>query len=423
MIRKGGAPGMKAQFSEMMAFMFLVIFVTFFIVFIRLSTIPGLSGTLNAAVEAHESKYLTAGTNVVFFSTETRSGKPLMELLGLAAYTGNKSIDMGRYIGIVDVTEEISARMDAVFGKGKWSMNVDFPETVPEFQMVIVADTSGSMCNDIVDLRARLPDMIKGLKNAGRKVQVTVYMLPSPSGCCVDGQEVTISCTGLGFPDTEEFNCETINNPQKLQCDLAQGAGIGGNVQTSEDWATGLACVAQHGPRGGWKDGTIRIGIPLSDELSLGSECGCTDASCKSGLAGLQNAIAECGRNSVKVFPLRAYPCGTVCYPQPTCATQMCSDLGKQLYCTCGNTLLVDWMDRLASQTGGSMHNLTDAGNTAEKINDIVSSIQVERISYLQLGTPLETPRSQGKRIRSWDFTIPVSYSGKYTAAHVYSWQ
>jgi len=409
---------MKAQFSEMLAFMFLVIFVTFFIVFIRLSTLPGLSATLNAAVEAHESKYLMSGVNVVFFSTEPKSGKPLMEMLGLAAYVGNKTIDMGRYIGTVDISEEIAKRMDAVFGKGKWSMEVDFPETVPEFQIVIVADTSGSMCNDIVDLRDKLPEILSNLKKAGRKAEVTVYMLPSPSGCCVDGEEVTISCTGLGFPDKEEFNCETVNSAEKLRCQLQSS-----NAQTSEDWGNGLACAVQHGPRGGWKDGTIRIGIPLSDELSLGSECGCTDASCKSGLDSLQAAILEAGKNDVKIFPLRAYPCGTVCYPAPTCANQQCSELNKRTYCSCGDTLLIDWMTRLASQTGGTMYNLTDSGGTAEKINDIVSSMQVERISYLQLGTTLDLPRSQGKRIRSWDFTLPVSYSGKYTVAHVYAWQ
>ncbi|MFH1294729.1 MAG: hypothetical protein ABIH90_02190, partial [Candidatus Aenigmatarchaeota archaeon] len=87
---------MRGQFSETLAFIFLVIFVTLFIVFIRLSTVPTIAGTVQASVDAHETKYLRAGANVVFFSTETVSGKPLMELLGLAAYIGNSTIDMGR---------------------------------------------------------------------------------------------------------------------------------------------------------------------------------------------------------------------------------------------------------------------------------------------------------------------------------------
>jgi hypothetical protein len=411
----------KAQFSEMLAFIFLVVFVTFFIIFIRLSTVPTLAGTVNAAVEAHENKYLRAGTNVIFFSTETASGKPLMELLGLAAYAGNRTVDMGRHIGKIDVGKEIEKRMDAVFGKGKWYMEADFPELTPEFQIVVVADTSGSMCNDVADLSENLPNILQELKKAGRKAQVTVYLLPSPSGCCLGSQPVTISCTGLGFPDTEEFNCETINNPQKLQCSLPEGTSI----QTSEDWGDGLACAVQHGPRGGWKEGAIKIGIPLSDELSLGSECGCTPSSCQSGLGSLEEAITQCQLNGVKAFPLRAYPCGMVCYPGAgqNCNNPRCSDMSNYRHCPCGETMLVDWMKRLAEETGGEAYNLSNSGDTAEKINEIVKSIEVERVSYIQLGTPLDAPRSLGKRIRSWDFVIPVSYSGKYTTVRVYSWQ
>ncbi len=414
----------KGQFSDILAFIFLVVMVTFFIIFIRLSTVPALAGTVGTVVEAHETKYLRAGTNVVFFSTEARSGKPIMELLGLAAYGGNRTVDMGRYIGRIDVGKEIEKRMDAVFGKGKWYMEVDFPELSPEFQIVVVADTSGSMCNDITDLRDRLPGILTDLKKAGRKAQVTVYLLPSPSGCCEGASRMTISCTDMGFPDTDEFNCETINNPQKLQCSLPTGqAPGGGSIQTSEDWGDGLACAAQRGPRGGWKDGTIRIGIPLSDELSLGSECGCTASSCRSGLTTLENAIRQCQLNNVKAFPLRAYPCGTVCTDTHGCPSSSCVNMGSKPACACGNTLLVDWMNRLATETGGAAYNLTNAGNTADKINEIVTSIEVERISYIQVGTGLDAPRSAGKRVRSWDFVIPVSYSGKYTSVHVYSWQ
>lgn len=410
---------MRGQFSETLAFIFLVVFVTLFIVFIRLSTVPTIAGTIQASVDAHETKYLRAGTNVVFFSTETVSGKPLMELMGLAAYIGNSTIDMGRYMGRIDVGYEIAERMDAVFGKGKWYMEADFPELSPEFQLVVVADTSGSMCNDIVDLRDRLPEILQNLKNAGRKAQITVYLLPSPGQCCEGDQEVTISCSGLGFPDTEDFNCETINNPEHLQCDLPMGGGI----QTSEDWGDALACVAQYGPRGGWREGAIRIGIPLSDELSLGSEC-CRDGkSCSSGEKSLELAITQCNLNNVMAFPLRADPCGVLCTANNGCPCKTTTDMSQSKVCPCGETILVDWMERLAEETKGEFYRLSDSGNTAEKISDIVTSIEIERISYIQLGTTLTYPRAQGKRIRSWDFVFPVSYSGKYTTAHVYSWE
>jgi hypothetical protein len=408
----------KAQFSQILGFIVLAVMVTFFIIFIRLSTVPSSLGTLTAIREVHENKDIRAGANVLFFSTEQKTGKPIMELVGLAAYIANETIDFGPVIGQINVRKEIEKRMNAMFGEGKWYVKIPIPERPADIQIVVVADVSGSMCDDVRDLARSVPKILNELKEAGRKAEITVYLLPGPGSCCLEGTPMTISCADIGFQERKDFICVTI---QIADCELKGES----NLENSEDWGDGIACAAQHGPQGGWKEHTIRIGIPLSDELSMGSEICCQGGDCSRKHKSVERAIKAAVENEMKVFPLRAYACGNFYYPvNGRCDNPKVynpGDAGGQFHyiCSCSSTKVVEWMEEIANKTGGKMYDLAEAPNTAESIKEIIIEQKAETIPYIEAGT---WPSPSGKRVWSWDFEIPVSMAGIYTVAHVYKW-
>ncbi len=191
---------------------------------------------------------------------------------------------------------------------------------------------------------------------------------------------------------------------KKANCEVT-----GSIYSTSEDWGNGLACAASYGPEGGWDPGAVRIGIPLSDELPGSSTPGCQPLEGNSAQAqSLRNGIAGAQKYDVRVFPLRANPCGSG------------SGGGAQgnEICECGKTELIRYMEKIAAETNGTMYLLEDADEVSAAIKDIVSQIEVPVTKSITVGT---SP-PYGRRVRAYEVLVPIPESGEYTKAYFYQW-
>lgn len=394
----------KSQFSQIMSFIILAVFVTFFIIFIRLSTIPSSLGTLNVIKDVHETESIRAGANVLFFSTEKLTGKSIMELVGLAAYIANDTIDFGPVIGQINVREEIEKRMDAMFGEGKWYVKIPMPERPANIQIVIVSDTSASLCDDLDDMK-RLPDVLKKLKEKKINAETTLYLLPGGNTAC-DKNNAPDFIDASDFKTTSHFKPLSINIIQP-KCGIV--------IDNDEAWAKGLQCAIKHGPIGGWKNRTIKIAIPLSDELPGGSESCIGKGSDK--WNQLQKAIQLANERDVKIFSLMAESCGTIRFWYNHPPWELYNQF-TTLQCNCKSNLEM-YMQYVAEKTNGKMVALKNASEVTKSIEKIIIEQKPETLAYIDAGT---WPPPQGKRVWSWDFEIPVSISGIYTTAYVYKW-
>lgn len=361
----------------------------------------------------HETENLRAGTNVLFFSTEKKTGKPIMELVGLAAYTANDTVDFGPVVGKVDVSKEIEKRMDAMFGEGKWYVKVPVPERPVDIQMVIVADTSASLCDDLKNME-KLPGVIEKLRKGGRKASATLYLLPGGNTVC-DNNGKRDPIDPSNFKETAYFHTLSMNSIDlEWKCSLK--VDLYGN--TDESWADGLRCAISHGPLGGWKPGTARIAAPLSDELPASSDSCPGKGSNK--WKRLQKAVELANENDTNIFSLKANPCSNIVWWQKNGVWQRRGGF-TQMQCNCESNLEM-YMEEAANKTGGKMYDLKDASQATGAIKDIIKEQKPTGIPKIEAGTQLSAPRSQRKRIYSWEFPIPVSLSGLYTTAYVYTW-
>ncbi len=397
----------KGIVFEMLGFVILAIAIIGVIIFLRTYLVGPYGRSFITVSERHELEGFKAGANSVLKTTEPRSGKTIEELIGIAAYVGNTTVDFGPGVGVIDVKKELEWRFNALYGKGHWYLKVPFPEVIPDIQVVIVTDVSGSMCDDILDIRENIPKILEELKLAGRNTYITLYLLPGFAYCVIDGETTVLTCND--FVETENFHCRTI---ESARCDL------GG--QTEEDWGNGLKCAIEEGPVEGWKDFSVKIGIPSSDELPGGSECGgsgdCSLGECTSQRRYFENGLNSALENKIKIFPLRAYPCGVICYPQSGC-TDLRTHMGG-LYCNCGNGLLKDWMEEMAEKTGGKMFELKEGSKAADAIKDVIIEQHPDRIPNLEAGTTIPVI----KNVRAVTNPIPVSLAGKYTKIYLYQW-
>ena len=86
-------------------------------------------------------------------------------------------------MGEVNVTEELKWRLDALYRPDHWYVKIPFPDVEREIQMVVVSDTSGSLCDDVLAL-GNITNIIKGLRLKGKKVSMTLYLLEGQLSCC-----------------------------------------------------------------------------------------------------------------------------------------------------------------------------------------------------------------------------------------------
>ena len=381
--------GKKAQLSNIIGFAILVIGVTLAIILFRLFIVSGSVQTLGTVSERHESERLKSGVNALMFMSEERSGNTILDLIGIAGGLRNDAVYLGPVIGTINVSDEITWRMNALFGPGHWYVYVPFPEKLADIQIIIIADGSGSMGDDMDDISKNVPRIIDDLRSEGKNAEATIYILGKINKC-------------NRFKETKFFKCkpwEYISD--KVTCVL--------KGQTDEDWGNGLACAASYGPEGGWDPGAVRIGIPLSDELpgsSIPPDCSSLPPEGNSARAqSLRNGIASAQEYNVRVFPLRANPCG-----QSTGGE-------NSFYCRCG-PMLKKYMQKIATETNGTMYLLKDADAVSEAIEDIVSQIEVPVTKSITVGT---SP-PYGRRVRAYEVLVPIPESGEYTKAYFYQW-
>ena len=393
---------MKGQTLEMLGFLILAIAVLGVILFLRSYLIGGFSRTFLSVAERHEFQGFKGGVNSILFNTETKTGKKLLELLGIVAHTGNPVIYFGPTVGSVDIRDEITWRFDAIYGKGKWFFHMPYPDIIPLYQTVIIVDTSASICDDVENMRDNLPKLIEDLRQQGFRIGATVYLLPGGQQCCGG---IRMTCEGANFQETRFFHCRDFRD---YECK--------NRPRNEEDWGNGLACAIEIGPEEEWRGWTAKIGIILSDELSSGSECGGSQSCCRDSSSnnGLQTATSAAQNFGMYVFPIKAETCKPLCFYY---GGQRYDNYPPGLVCDC-DSLLTEDMQRLASTTGGRMAQIQDSTQVTDVIRSILTTINIEVEPHLNLGT--EIPKN--KNIRAVTIPVPVSYIGEYTNAYIYQW-
>jgi hypothetical protein len=408
----------KGQVFEILGFLILAVAVIGIILFMRIYLVGSYGKTFSTIVDRQVREGSDAGVKSILATTEDKSGKSILELIGIAAYIGDTNIDLGPGVGAFDLKKEIEWRFDAIYGKGHWYMSVPFPNITSNLQIVVVADTSASMCDDLKNIADNVPKMLTYLKSLGRKAEVTVYMLPGQSACVFNGVPMEIDCNM--FNQSKDFQCRTMRS---LDCTWLT------TERADEDWGDGIVCAIRWGPVSGWDRFSTKIIIPISDELPGGSECGvdkgadCTLSLCPTQRIILDNAMIVAIANYIPIFPLKAYPCGYVCQPSTTPGDPPeCADLSKDFggyYCTCGNGLLKDWMNEIGTKTGGAMFELSDASDASKAISSIITLATKRKVQALEIGTK---PPITEKNIRSINVMVPVSLAGVYTEATIKEW-
>jgi len=404
--------GNKAVVFETMSFLILSIAIISVILLMRFYLVGGAGRTFGTVIERHVEEGVRAGVNSVLYATEERTGKTMLELMGVASYVGNDTVDFGPFIGKINVEKELEWRLDKIYGKGKWYVRVPYPNIQPDIQIVFVVDTSTSLCDDVDEMAKNLPFLIEDLRKT-RQVTATIYLLMGGANCCELGTHTDlgpIACTK--FKEKEYLHCGGLT---PTIC-----PGLGGGGQRDEDWGNGIACAAKGGPKEGWADFSVRIAIPLSDELPQGSECGGVNQCC-SGSPGsyaaqhisLVNGINAAKNNSVVVFPMRANPCGRVC---SLSRGQVFEDFTKT-QCDCGG-LLTEYMTEIANATGGKMFNLKDPKDLVDAMKSVIASVTPTRKPQLEAGT--KPPA--GVDLRAVTVPVPISLAGVYTTAYIYEW-
>ena len=110
----------RGQVSEATAFVILVITVTFLIIIYRIFIASGSYESLGIISERHETERLKSGTNALLLMSDEKSGTTMLNLAGIAALLHNDVIYFGPTIGDVNVSEELTWRMNALFEKNHW---------------------------------------------------------------------------------------------------------------------------------------------------------------------------------------------------------------------------------------------------------------------------------------------------------------
>jgi hypothetical protein len=423
---------MKGQVFEVMGFVILAIAIIAVIILLRTTAVGGFGKTILALAERHESEGVRSGANALFSMTEEKSGKTIQELVGIAAYVGNDTVDMGPAVGYINVPEEITWRLDALYGKGHWYLRAPYPNIDVGIQIIFVLDTSSSLCDDAVNLIRDLPLVIEKLKAVGKKVTATVYLLEGGSPCCgIDPdphKPFTISCDK--FPQSNYLKCSTIRS---LNCKTPLGG------QTEEDYGHGTACAIEAGPIDGWQKFSAKVVIPLSDELPMGSECAAAGGGCCVNNPGayvqqhasLQSGIDAAKKAGVFIFPIKADPGDGCC---PTCSgcdakCNICMSYGgtehslfTTLQCQCSQ-IVSQFMTEMATATGGKMYDLSAGTAIAQALVDVIERTSPKRTSALEAGNKQGYEIAKAtKNVRAVNFPLPVAGVGIYTTADIYQW-
>jgi len=412
---------MKGQIFEILGFVILSVSIIVLIVMLRVNAAGPYANSFIQLFDRHNEEALKASILSVMYTTEEKTGKRMDELLGIASNTRSDMIDFGPVVGQINVTEEVEWKYDAIFGKGKWYLKVPFPNVTIPVQVIMVLDTSASLCDDIDVIRRDLPMIIKNITEERKdKIAITsdIFMLPNGQECC-GGVKLSEGCKSGLFPETDNIHCldTTI-----LRC---QNSPI-----NEEDWARGIACAAENNPFEELNDTAIRIGILFSDEVTTGDEylqsnqVQIVDLSLKTGIEAAK-------KNSIPVFPIKTetgkYECSSC--DKDTCTPNICmmwwnrqwkwseTRLFTSLQCTY-DSALSEKMKEMADKTGGKMFELRNSEEATHAIKDAIYYILDRMKTSIEMGSSIP----KNKDIKVVTVPIPVSDIGEYTNAYLSYW-
>jgi len=105
---------------EMMGFLILAIVVIGIILFMRVYLVGAYGKSFLRLTERQEVEGFRAGANSILQTTEEKTDKTILELLGVLAYHGigeNGELDFGPEIGTVNVLDELEWRMNNIYGR------------------------------------------------------------------------------------------------------------------------------------------------------------------------------------------------------------------------------------------------------------------------------------------------------------------
>lgn len=396
---------MKGQTMEMLGFVILTVTVIGIILFMKSNITTTYARTFSTLSERQEIEGTRAGTNSVLLTTEEKTKKTMLELLGIAAYhsarQGTTKLNFGPVIGEVDMTEELEWRMNAIFGEGNWYVKIPYPAAIPRYQIVMIVDTSASLCDDFSQIKNKMPDIIRDLRGQGYNVMATVYMLPEGQECCSRMGVSTLKCQGI-FQTERYLHClDMFNN----MCTI--------RIMNGEDWGRGVSCAVEKGPYEGWYDFTAKIGIILSDELPAGNEYIDSGKEYENANS-LNSGIASAKQIGMRIFPIKTQTCGTICIVS---GGSEIDNVATDLCCTYDGKL-ENYMSDMAAQTGGQAFELSSADQVTEKIKEIFQSHVFPINDYVEFGT--QPPR--GKSVKSVVLTTPITILGEYANIYISTW-
>jgi len=404
---------LKGQTMEILGVVVLGVSLIALLFFLGVFSMKGYASSAEALTDRHEDESFKAGVNSILYTTESKTGKTLLELLGIASKAGNTTLNFGPGVGEVDVRKEIEWRFDAIYGKGNWYLKIPFPNVTADIQIVAVSDTSNSMCEAVRTLVTDVPEVLERIRAKGRKAEMTLFLLGDFS-CCVEenGNWVPFDLSKY-TKETDYFHVRGL--PQEyegIQCKNPCGA----DGSSDEDWGAGLECAIKMGPyKGpgeyGWKQNVVKVAIPISDELPGGTECGCPSGGSR---ALFERGLKKALEDEVFVFAFRGDACGVIRTSQEGCSERA---IPNDPYCTCSKGTINDWMGDMSNQTKGKMYNLSDVVASADTIEKIIMEIQPNRVPYLEAGTV--PPKGEKRAVTS---LLPVTVLGKYVELYVYQW-
>jgi hypothetical protein len=419
---------MKGQAMQMLGFLVLAITVIVVILFMRTFLASSYGRGLSRISERHQTEGFRAGSISILQTTDDNTDRTILELLGIAAYQTNKDLDFGE-AGQVDVLEELEWRMNEIYGEGNWYVKIPYPDIIPRYQMIIIIDSSGTLCDDFQNIKTNLPIIIEDLRDR-YNIAITIFMLPGGSRCCDTGSgSIRLNCDGLfGIEEGEDDQIGTRRDLHCINLDRSSVEDLDRdmcdssiNPENSEDWGRGLACAIDVGPYEGWYDFTAKIGIILSDELPWGSE----NHGLNENRDSLEIGIGA-ARDFMRVFPLKAETGKNCCPSCSNCPShcELCvrsSDHNYHIFNqdACNeDTRLRDYMDRFAIETDGELYILRDSGEAAGTIGRILDEHIFDINPYLEIGT---NPPAN-KNINSEVVPVAVPFVGGYTNIYMYTW-
>ncbi|MEA3343406.1 MAG: hypothetical protein U9Q92_04520 [archaeon] len=408
----------KGQMLEILGFLTLVVVIVMSLLVLKFATISQKVEVMELTQESHENEYFNAGANTLIVITEPATNKTFVELMGLAGFLETSMLEFGPIDNpiTVDVFEELAQRLDKIYGKEHWSLNIPH---VPRYQIyaILLLDVSPSMEDEIMDIKKNIQKIIDEVEETtDRRVAFKLYFLPG--GEYYRNQ----------FKDIER------NNPN-FRAYVFNSCSLG--VNKNEAWAKGMKCLIED-KVDEWGNITAKVGIILSDEPPAGCEqCGCdhyqgivTEACCPTVAAcevydvatcdkkqsDIQNLADKANEEDIKmnIFTLKSNPCEL-----PSRFRDQCTVGTQEIPYTCsGEKKLIELMTDLSNRTKAKMFTIDHPNDVSKAIREIVLTQDIPPDEFFKLGS---TPPGN-TIIHSYTITAPTPIPGVYVNAILKQW-